>query len=197
VERRQVPFEGQQFDHERHVVTSGLSCASCHSEFEDHGKTLLSSLADCASCHHTRIDQQNCAACHSGPGGAPESPVEHPVGMFPHRPHTGMGLPCGTCHQAPSMSATELDCSACHEPHHQPSASCISCHQDGALEKHALSFAHSQCSVCHGEKAAGIIQWSRSVCTVCHVDRVEHNAPAECHLCHEMDPWEGSQEESG
>jgi hypothetical protein len=27
---------------------------------------------------------------------------------------------------------------------------------------------------------------SRNVCTVCHVDRIEHNAPLECKLCHEV-----------
>ena len=196
-ERKAVPFGGRQFDHERHVVRAGLSCVTCHSDFDDHGKTLLSAAADCASCHHTRIGQQNCAACHSGPGGAPEVPVEHPVGLFPHQPHTGIGLPCATCHEAPSMSAAALDCTSCHEAHHQPEASCVSCHQEGAKDKHALAFAHLQCSQCHGEKAAGITQWSRAVCTVCHVDRVEHNAPVECQLCHEMAPWEGSSEEGG
>jgi hypothetical protein len=42
---------------------------------------------------------------------------------------------------------------------------------------------------------AGIQSWSRQVCTVCHVDQVEHNAPADCTLCHEMEPLSGESAE--
>ncbi len=190
-ERQQVTFAGRQFDHERHVIDADLRCTSCHTDFDDHGKTLLVTTADCAACHHQAPGQKNCAACHPGPGGEPEAPVEHPIGRFPHEPHTAMGLRCGACHQAPLMSALELDCGSCHGPHHQPEATCVACHRSGAKEKHALAFAHSQCSQCHGDKAAGITEWTRDVCTVCHVDRVEHNAPVACHLCHEIEALSG------
>jgi len=189
VERSAVTFAGRRFEHERHVVRAGLSCTSCHTGLDEHGTTLLTKASDCAGCHHTRIGQINCAACHPGPGGVPEQPVEHPVGLFPHAPHTGMGLPCASCHQAPSMSADGVDCRNCHEAHHQPEANCLSCHREGAKQKHALAFAHLQCSQCHGEKAVGITGWSRNVCTVCHEDRVEHNAPVDCQLCHELPAW--------
>jgi hypothetical protein len=188
VERRAVQFSGRRFDHERHVMRAGLPCSSCHSEMDDHGKTLLSGPSDCMDCHHSQVAAQNCAACHAGPGGAPEAPVATEVGDFPHAPHREAGFSCSMCHQAPAMDASGVDCVSCHDFHHQPEASCVSCHREGAKEKHMLAFAHSQCSQCHGAKVEGITEWTRQVCTVCHTDMVEHNAPAACHLCHQMDP---------
>jgi hypothetical protein len=187
VERQVVSFGNGEFDHERHVARAGLACASCHSPLDDHGKTLLESPSDCVACHHARIEARNCAECHAGPGGAPQQPVETAVGAFPHNPHRDAGLACATCHEAPSMSAAGVECAACHDVHHQPEADCLSCHQEGVRQKHALAFAHSTCAQCHGAKAEGLTQWSRQVCTVCHSDKVEHNAPAACHLCHEME----------
>ena len=188
VERQAVDFRGRRFDHARHTEGAGLSCARCHSSLDDHGKTLLTKTADCASCHHPQIGQLNCAACHEGKGGAPAAPVDHPVGAFPHGPHMEAGFTCANCHEAPSMSASNVDCTSCHAVHHQPNASCVSCHQSGAKEKHALAFAHTTCSQCHGEKAQGITKWTRQVCTTCHVDLVEHNAPVDCVMCHEIAP---------
>jgi hypothetical protein len=192
IERKAVPFRGRTFDHERHVLLSDLNCTDCHTSLEEHGGTNLSGTESCDACHHRQIEPMNCAACHAGPGGAPEDVREHPTGDFPHGPHRDAGLACSMCHQAPAMSTAQLQCETCHEMHHQPEASCISCHQERAKPKHALAFAHSQCSQCHGEKASGIDRWTRQVCTVCHTDRVEHNAPADCHLCHEMEPLGGA-----
>ncbi len=186
VERQEATFAGRSFDHERHAVNAGLQCTECHTSLEEHGRTTLTSPADCASCHHRAIEGINCAACHEGPGGAPDTPVEHSVGLFPHAPHRALGLPCATCHEPPGMRATRVDCTQCHGMHHQPEASCLSCHRESPQSKHDVSFAHLQCSQCHGDKVAGIGEWSRQVCTVCHQDRVDHNAPAACHLCHEM-----------
>jgi len=189
VERKVVPFGGREFPHERHVLLAGLACTDCHTSLEQHGTTTLASVTACNACHHRQIDAMNCAACHPGSGGAPERPVEHPIGEFPHGPHVDAGFNCDFCHSSPSMSATELNCDMCHGPHHQPEASCVSCHREGAKQNHALSFAHLQCSQCHGDAVAGIDRWSRQVCTVCHVDRVEHNAPLACDACHQIDPW--------
>jgi nitrate/TMAO reductase-like tetraheme cytochrome c subunit len=188
VERRTVTFQGTKFNHERHAVDAGLPCTSCHTGLDDHGKNLLSSTADCVGCHHREVSPETCAHCHAGPGGAPERVVSHPVGDFPHDRHTSAGLPCAACHRPPAMSARELDCSTCHGLHHQPEANCLSCHREGAKGRHDIAFAHLQCSQCHGDKAAGLTKWSRQICTVCHVDRVEHNAPVACELCHEIAP---------
>ena len=74
----------------------------------------------------------------------------------------------------------------CHDSHHQPEATCLSCHRDSPKAKHDVSFAHTQCSQCHGDKVAGVTKWTRQVCTICHQDKVEHNAPVACDLCHEI-----------
>jgi nitrate/TMAO reductase-like tetraheme cytochrome c subunit len=192
VERQTVRFLGRDFDHERHVLLAGLNCTDCHTSLEEHGGTKLEGLASCNACHHRRIEPMNCARCHAGAGGAPAELREHPTGDFPHTAHMEAGLECSLCHQPPAMSVTELRCETCHESHHQPDAACISCHRERAKPKHALAFAHLQCTQCHGDKATGLTRWTRQVCTVCHTDRVEHNAPADCHLCHEMPPLDGS-----
>ncbi|NIN09964.1 MAG: hypothetical protein GTN62_00975 [Gemmatimonadales bacterium] len=186
VERRAVAFRGRQFDHARHVIGGGLECSQCHSALDEHGQTLLATPSDCAACHHRRIDPMNCARCHEGPGGAPEATYELPTGDFSHEPHRTAGLPCSACHTRPAMSAAELRCETCHELHHRPEATCLSCHRGGVKDKHDRSFAHLQCSQCHGAKVEGLVEWSREICTVCHVDRTEHNAPAACNLCHEV-----------
>lgn len=184
IERQTVRFNERSFDHERHVLIAGLDCTDCHTSLEQHGGTKSQSIADCNACHHRRIDPMNCARCHEGAGGAPVAPQEHPTGDFPHTSHLNAGFECSTCHQPPAMSAREIRCESCHESHHQPEVSCISCHRDRAKQKHALAFAHLQRTQCHGDKAAGINRWTRQVCTVCHTDKVEHNAPADRHLCH-------------
>jgi nitrate/TMAO reductase-like tetraheme cytochrome c subunit len=191
-ERQESIFLDRPFDHERHAVSAGIECAACHTSLEDHGKTTLASRSDCADCHHRQIDELNCATCHEGPGGAPEAPVEHSVGQFPHTPHRELGLQCATCHDPPSMAAT-VDCAQCHGMHHQPDASCLSCHRESPKAIHDVSFAHLACSQCHGEQVEGITEWSRNVCTVCHQDMVEHNAPNACHLCHDF-PAPGAAE---
>jgi hypothetical protein len=86
------------------------------------------------------------------------------------------------------MSAEAVDCAQCHGAHHQPNATCIACHQESPKAKHDISFAHSQCSMCHGDAVQSITTWSREVCTTCHQAMVEHNAPVECRLCHENVP---------
>ncbi len=191
VERRTVPFEGRRFNHERHVIGSGLSCTTCHSPMEDHGKTVVGSGAACSSCHHSTTRPLDCSTCHAGPQGAPVDPVEHTVGAFPHASHTAAGLPCAACHQPPAMDASGVECTQCHDAHHQPEATCANCHREGVKAKHDRSFAHLQCSQCHGEQVAGVTKWTRQVCTTCHVDRVDHNAPVACELCHEVAPLSG------
>ncbi len=187
VEQQTVQFRTRQFPHDRHVV-AGLACTSCHTGLDEHGITTLSGSADCDACHHRPIGPMNCVRCHVGPGGAPESVFEHTVGDFSHDAHRAADLACVACHQSPAMRPAETLCEACHDNHHQPGASCLSCHRGGAKASHALSFAHMPCVACHGDKVEGIQDWSRQVCTVCHVDQVEHNAPANCILCHEMEP---------
>jgi nitrate/TMAO reductase-like tetraheme cytochrome c subunit len=187
-ERRRVPLGDGTFDHEGHAVRAGLSCTRCHTPLEDHGRTTVTA-AQCSTCHHRDAGDETCVECHAG--GAPGAPIEAAVGLFPHRPHGDAGLTCTTCHLAPTMSAAGAECQTCHEFHHQPEATCGSCHRQGVKARHDRSFAHEQCSQCHGEKVTGVTRWSREVCTVCHSDRVEHNAPVACVECHQVAPLSG------
>ncbi len=178
-------FDGRAFDHEPHVQRADLACTECHTNLQDHGGITLTDRSACDACHHRVIDPLNCANCHSGPGGAPTATISTATGNFSHAVHRGRGLACSVCHTAPSMTAQGLTCDNCHEFHHRPQNSCLDCHKGGVLEIHPAA-AHNGCTICHGDQAAGIDAWSREVCTVCHADQVEHNAPADCHLCHTM-----------
>ncbi len=180
-------FAGVSFDHTPHVQRGGLACTACHTSLEDHGRITLPDAASCQSCHHRAVDPLNCATCHPGPGGAPTRTLPTSTGDFKHEVHRQAGLACAVCHQPPAMSAADVNCDACHELHHRPKNACRACHQGEVLGIHPAA-AHSGCTLCHKQKAAFIREWSRQVCTVCHADKVEHNAPANCVLCHDMPP---------
>jgi nitrate/TMAO reductase-like tetraheme cytochrome c subunit len=184
-------FAGQPFDHEPHVLRAGVECRECHTPLEEHGEITLSDRSSCDACHHRAIDPLNCAQCHPGPGGAPTRVVSTAGGDFPHAPHAGAGLACAACHKAPEVSAEDLQCQNCHIIHHQTKNSCLNCHK-GEIKAIHPPAAHTGCALCHGGKAAFIKEWTRQVCTVCHADMVEHNAPADCQLCHSM-PAPGQQ----
>lgn len=184
-------FGSRRFDHEPHVLRAGIECTSCHTPLDEHGGITLASASDCEECHHRAVEPMNCAQCHSGPGGAPPQPIATETGDFPHAAHVA-GLGCAACHRPPEMSARNLDCKSCHLIHHQPKNSCLSCHRGGVKQIHP-SVAHDGCRICHGEDVDWLSEWSRPVCTVCHADKVDHNAPADCHLCHTM-PALGEQE---
>jgi hypothetical protein len=190
-ERKTVDFRGTSFEHERHVLRGGLACTTCHTPIEDHGKTRLATTADCQSCHHRSTKPIACTQCHEGGGGAPEEVIATATGDFPHQPHLAADFTCATCHKAPDMKATDLDCATCHESHHQPDVTCLNCHrpEDNVQAKHTRTIAHTvACTQCHGAKVENLTGWSRQICTTCHVDRVEHNAPLPCEGCHRMTP---------
>lgn len=183
IERRAVPFESREFEHERHVVVGGLECTICHTSLDDHGRTTVT-ISGCNECHHRQAEVMDCSRCHEG--GAPSGVLSLAAGNFPHQPHRDAGLPCTQCHTPPAMSAAGLDCDTCHGLHHQPEATCLQCHRGGALDRHPGAVVHTNCTLCHGAKAEGIDRWTRQVCTACHADRTEHNAPADCVLCHQI-----------
>ncbi len=197
IERRAVQFQGAEFDHQAHVLGGALACTQCHTPIDEHGGTTLTARSSCEACHHRQIRPMNCARCHAGPGGAPEATIELTTGDFSHAVHRAADLACSECHRAPNVSASGLRCETCHEQHHQPEATCLSCHRDGAQAKHALSFAHSQCAQCHGSAVEGLDRWSRQICTTCHVDRTEHNAPVACDVCHQLPPLGGTGRDGG
>jgi hypothetical protein len=179
------PFAGRRFDHTPHVQRADIACTECHTPLDEHGGITLADRSSCDNCHHRTVDPLNCASCHRGPGGAPTGTITTEIGDFTHSVHRARGFECAQCHTAPSMRAEGLSCDNCHAFHHQPERTCLSCHKGNVLQTHPAA-AHSGCNLCHGDKTAFITEWTRQVCTVCHADKLEHNAPADCHLCHTM-----------
>ena len=187
IEGRRVRYAEATFDHEPHVVEAELACSRCHTGLNDHGKTTLGGRAGCESCHHGGAQAASCTTCHEGARSAPVRPIAHSTGAFSHPVHLGAGVGCVECHVRPAMDTRAGLCESCHDRHHVPTASCLGCHRGGAMAIHPRS-AHDGCAACHGEKVAGLTEWSREVCTVCHVDRTDHNAPMRCDDCHQVPP---------
>jgi hypothetical protein len=184
VERQRGTFQGVTFDHSAHVQTAGLACSQCHTSLDKHGGITLASPASCDACHHPAIQAENCARCHAGPGGVPQTTISTTTGTFSHRAHVAANLACSACHTAPLMSARDLTCDNCHQPHHQPDRACLDCHKGGALAKHTRD-NHVACVQCHAS-VPGVNRWTRSVCTSCHADRVNHNPGRACDVCHKI-----------
>jgi len=183
VDRQEGVWQGTQFSHRPHVEVANLPCSGCHTGLEEHGGISLASRAACSDCHHSGAIE--CEQCHAGGARAPEGTIATDAGDFPHPTHVALGFPCATCHgETPGRPRTDL-CQDCHAAHHQPEATCLSCHREGVLEIHPI-VAHQGCVICHGEAMEGVNAWSRNVCTVCHADRVDHNAPVACEMCHEV-----------
>jgi nitrate/TMAO reductase-like tetraheme cytochrome c subunit len=187
VTRQNGQFQGEAFDHSAHVLSAGLSCTQCHTPLDQHGGTTLTSVASCDACHHPVLQPLSCARCHAGAGGgAPPQTIALPAGDFSHRVHTAANLACSACHTAPLMSARDLRCDNCHDQHHEPDVSCVSCHRAGALAKHKRQ-DHVACVQCHAS-VPHVNRWTRQVCTSCHVAQVTHYAAQACDVCHKVPP---------
>ena len=183
VDRQEGVWQGARFSHQPHVKEANLPCSACHTGMEEHGGIALGSRAACSDCHHS--GSITCEKCHAGGARAPTGTISTATGDFPHPTHVALGFPCATCHgDSPGAPSADV-CENCHSAHHQPEATCLSCHREGVLQIHPV-VAHQGCTVCHGDAIEGVNAWSRSVCTVCHADRVDHNAPVACEMCHEV-----------
>jgi nitrate/TMAO reductase-like tetraheme cytochrome c subunit len=186
VDRQQGSFRGVTFDHTAHVQRAGLECSQCHTPLAQHGGITLTSTASCDACHHPVIQTENCARCHAGPGGVPEATIATPTGEFSHQAHVAANLACSACHTPPLMSARDLRCDNCHQPHHQPDRACLDCHRGGALAQHRRQ-DHVACVQCHAT-VPGLNRWTRAVCTSCHVTRTNHFPGQACDVCHKVPP---------
>ena len=190
VERSTRPFQGGTFSHEPHVLRGGLSCGECHTPLENHGGTTITSRAECNACHHDPVRRTNCATCHAGAGGIPETTLRLTSGDFSHGTHRDAGLMCDACHTPPAMSARGLDCDNCHDQHHQPDRACLSCHRGGVLDQHTRA-VHIACVECH-EGAATLNRWTPQICTTCHVQQATgHNPGKPCEACHKVPAMQG------
>jgi hypothetical protein len=117
-----------------------------------------------------------------------------PAGDFSHPVHVRANVACSDCHTPPGMSARAVRCQSCHEAHHQPDRSCLSCHRDGVLDRHNRT-VHVACVECH-DQLPTLDRWTRQVCTVCHVAQAAgHYTSRPCEACHKIPAMRAGQEE--
>jgi len=184
IETQAGTWNGRRFTHTPHLERANLDCTFCHTAMEQHGGMKLEGVAACNDCHHNRSSGASCSVCHAVGTGAPQGIIAHEVGDFDHARHGGAGLPCTTCHTGSTMSASQVDCVACHAVHHQPESSCLACHRAGTTPQHPTEVHVAGCTGCHGETSGWIDTWTRETCAVCHTGREEHYPERPCVLCH-------------
>ncbi len=188
------------FSHNRH---RNVQCQSCHDSSRSHGAITVRTARDCQSCHHG--NQQvaaNCTGCHERnefgnqrytvaqrfnlSAGAGRT-VTRNTG-FTHEPHEQIA--CAQCHRDPlTRSTTDLQCNSCHQDHHKPTASCMSCHPPARAGAHNRN-VHVGCggSGCHSELPVVSVPRTRAFCLACHQDMVNHQPRGNCADCHRLPP---------
>jgi hypothetical protein len=198
-----------RLDPEKHLVTLGISCESCHFGGREHAKhqkeirflptSKFIRVKDHDPDKHMTPDRYNpvtvlgiCVQCHSGNGRT------YPNGAGKGNSREGLDFHAGFC-------TTKLRCVNCHEPHTpsaQPSggptsarhlALCVKCHDQYAEPKKALAHARHpvgarvDCMDCHMPRyTQGLDQLIRSHRISHPVEEVmvkEGSANA-CNVCH-------------
>lgn len=197
-----------------HVEHRSLACRTCHASVPGHGThgdvecttchprptgqevRPTRSWEGCMACHHSPERRaEGCPSCHGSsedgsfvlpvrePPAAGESARDPTGGLpFSHDPHRA--VPCASCHEGGTSLAVERSCDSCHERHHRPDASCMTCHDD-VRDAHDAQ-AHLGCGGdgCHTSPTVLALPESRSVCLTCHQDRAQHEPGRECATCH-------------
>jgi hypothetical protein len=186
-----------------HAQHRGVRCLSCHAMDRSHGELTVTSLRDCRSCHHTEPVAGACTRCHTASEvGAIRARLTRTLAMrvgsldrprralpFDHRPHTG--LECLACHTdgGLALSATAVDCSACHAEHHEPDVLCMSCHRAPKDGAHTTQ-VHLGCagSGCHDAAPASVqnVPRTRPFCLACHQGMTDHRPGGNCEDCHSL-----------
>jgi len=184
-----------QFRHAQHRT---VECTHCHDTGTTHGSvTRLTSFATCQQCHHgpQANNTAACLRCHQRPELAgviavgqtaqiATAPQQARTMRFDHAWHTGE--PCSACHASGlERSAASLQCTQCHEQHHQPDNDCRACHQPPPAGVHNMQ-SHLSCAgaQCHDRLPFQGVPRTRQLCLSCHVDQVDHNPGRNCAQCH-------------
>lgn len=184
----------------RHAQHRQTECQACHSSERAHGRTFIAGLRDCRSCHHTQPIAGDCTSCHTRSElPSLQNRVTRTMNIrigsldlprrqlpFDHAAHDR--IECTACHtRGLALSAAQTDCSSCHAAHHQPSVSCIDCHQPPAPSAHTRA-AHLGCAGagCHDAAPASVrdVPRTRPFCLTCHEDRALHKPEGNCAECH-------------
>lgn len=194
---QEVGQERPRFLHGQH---QSVSCTNCHTTGDDHGSLRVVTLSDCRSCHHRAPVANDCTVCHE-PGDASTQtfeevrPVRFSVGTedpdrvmtFDHTRHSE--LACASCHtEGLALSAAGVDCTQCHQEHHQPAADCASCHRVPTAGAHPAKDSHVTCSGagCHQAVPFDAVPRSRAACLVCHQEQTVHRPGRVCIDCHTL-----------
>jgi hypothetical protein len=193
VTRTAVRSGRRSFSHPTH---RDLACANCHASERAHGAVTVRSPAECASCHHSTRKAISCEGCHDREQlGAPvaknvsfalstrgDSVARSRSLGFQHAQHTAAG--CRDCHVQGALLGVTRDCASCHVQHHQPTATCATCHTT-AVAKHTRE-VHDGCagSGCHDSKTVASLTPSRQTCLTCHQEQKAHKRGGECVDCH-------------
>lgn len=190
-----------RFSHGQH---RDVDCLACHTTQGAHGALKITGLSDCRSCHHSTRSPVpgGCTACHAD-GPRPAAPYEvertmtFTVGAprerdlpFDHADHTTQD--CATCHtQGLELSAAAVDCTSCHEEHHEVGLECRSCHVPAPPSAHSVQ-VHVGCAAagCHTDLPfGGGVPRQREFCLTCHQDKVDHRRDEpDCSECHRLPP---------
>lgn len=200
----QAADTARPFDHADHSETT---CLSCHTTDGSHGRVTVVTADQCQSCHHDAEPARDCVGCHEGPGAIPAGahPFVQPIRLsvgdntnralpFDHATHASED--CASCHTGaqPQLSASGLDCTACHEDHHTDESPCMSCHVAAPATEHPVEQVHVGCSGagCHEDvpfataQPAATLPRTRSFCLTCHQDLVDHRVEDTCVACHAL-----------
>ena len=195
-----------RFDHARHTQ---VDCLACHSMDESHGRITVTSFRDCRECHHTGSTVQPCTRCHEAsdaPGRAYEvrrafrpsvGAAENRTLPFDHGQHADVS--CETCHrEGLALSAARVNCSACHDEHHDAGNDCMACHQRPASTAHTRT-SHLTCegAGCHAPAPIAASDRTRTLCLACHQDMTDHQPGRTCVNCHALPPARSASAQGG
>jgi nitrate/TMAO reductase-like tetraheme cytochrome c subunit len=192
--QQQVPQQGPTFNHAQHRT---VACSNCHKSNGEHGGLVIKTLQDCRSCHHTDPVAKDCTRCHKSSDEPTKTftlsqemtfsfgkTVRRDL-QFSHAPHKT--LDCSKCHtEGLNRSAQAVQCSTCHEQHHQPNNDCTVCHHQPPPSVHPPEQAHVTCTgaSCHKSPPFKTVPRTREVCLVCHQDLRDHRPGQSCADCH-------------
>ena len=189
------------FSHRRH---RDVACTQCHSMARTHGELTVRTARDCQSCHHDLAKPAAaCTACHATTEIAATRRLPQAMRLTVWREPRSRPLPfdhdehraqqCTTCHTQPLTLAVGRTCASCHAEHHEPTATCTSCHVPPKAA-HTRA-AHLGCagSGCHADAVSPTLQPVRATCLTCHVEMREHRPGRNCAACHQVSWKPGAQ----
>lgn len=175
-----------------HSTHAAVACRDCHPAPGPLAARVVSD-SECLSCHHLEQTVRDCVSCHTA-GEIEGDQVQQRLLLsvwdvardrafpFAHSEHPD--LECSNCHVSNARQTFDTECADCHEPHHDATVRCASCHGTIPADAHDAN-AHRGCGGvgCH-DTTARPVPPSRARCLACHIEQEEHEPGQECSRCH-------------